>query len=65
MNFSEALDIMKDGGIVRREEWIEGTYIRIVHWYGRDCILDEGDLRYTKGDINEDILADDWEEVHV
>lgn len=63
MTFSEALEIMKDGGIVRREEWIEGTYIRIAD---DDRLRDEEGFDYIKQQsITEDILADDWEEVNV
>lgn len=59
MNFGEALQLMKDGSKVRREEWIEDTYIFI---YDGD-IRDEEGFNYIKQGITEDILANDWEEV--
>lgn len=61
MDFSEALLLMKQGKGVRRECWIDDTFIRIAD---DDRFRDEEGFDYIKQQcITEDILADDWEEV--
>lgn len=59
MDFSEALQLMKQGKRVRRECWIDDTFIRIAD---DDRFRDEEDFDFIKQQgITEDILANDWE----
>lgn len=60
MDFSEALALMKKGGLVRRECWRDGVHMMFVN--GRTCTID-GDVRYIMSGVETpELLAEDWTE---
>lgn len=61
MNFSEALELMKEGKEVRRESWAEVEYMWIENGkIMRRIFYDLLELEYVRIET-EDILAEDWE----
>lgn len=61
MNFSEALELMKDGKEVRRKSWAEVEYMWIENGkIMRRIYYDLLELEYVRIE-SEDILAEDWE----
>ena len=65
MDFSKALELLKQGKVIRRESWRERK--RIVLRYGSDGVLPHIRIITKDGSVgvytatNCDILANDWE----
>ena len=60
--FSEAIDAVKSGYNVKRDNWGDGRYVTLMVIHDTPCII----LRYSNGTFSawspkdEDMFADDW-----
>ncbi len=62
MNFSEALELLKEGKKIRRKTWSERSYLTILH--GIIKFVESNVLGYSEINLSSNnIVADDWEVV--
>lgn len=62
LSFSKALDLLKEGKKVRRNEWLENEYLYLeeVENGGRLVFQKMGNINKLFSAFQEDLLADDW-----
>lgn len=68
MNFSEALELLKDGQEMRRPVWVENSFVKLMPGVMHAGTTTAPQLQYTQGDLTTgpwsarsvDMLATDW-----
>ena len=66
MDFSEALKLLKEGAIIKREGWNRNKSIMLIQGFPSDCILPYIAISTKDNKIgvytatNCDLLANDW-----
>lgn len=58
MNFSEAIEALKNGKKVRRTVWYDSSFIKVWMLYDELVILRDSDIIYLASYC--DMIAEDW-----